>query len=78
MGSRICGFTSNYLLLAIIHNEKIMAVAISIVHAACEQPHLMSAIPATVTGAMAAAATTARCRRVTVDRREIPIPRVSP
>ncbi len=39
------------------------AVAISIAHAAWEHPHLMSASPATVSGAMAAAATAARCRR---------------
>jgi hypothetical protein len=46
----------NYLLLARIHNEKMTAAAISIVHAACEQPHRISASPATVTGGMAAAA----------------------
>jgi len=64
----ICGFASHYLLLATIHNEKMMAAAISIAHAACEQPHRMRAIPATVAGAMAAAATPARCRRVTLYR----------
>jgi hypothetical protein len=53
----------SYLLLT-IHSEKMTAVAISIVHAASEQPHRIRAIPATVTGAMAAAATPARCRRV--------------
>jgi hypothetical protein len=46
---------SNYLLLATIHNEKREAVAISITHAACEQPHRIRAISATVTGAVAAA-----------------------
>jgi hypothetical protein len=45
----------SYLLLT-IHNEKMMAANISIVHAACEQPHRIKAIPATVAGAMAAAA----------------------
>ena len=68
----------NYLLLATIHNEKMMAAAISIVHAACEQPHRIRAIPATVAGAMAAAATPARCRRVTLHRQQNPIARVSP
>jgi hypothetical protein len=41
---------SNYGLLATIHNEKATAVAISIVQAACEHPHRISASPATVTG----------------------------
>jgi hypothetical protein len=49
----------NYLLLARIHNE-MMAAAISIVYAACEQPHRIRAIPAIVAGAMSAAATLAR------------------
>src|SRR5437879_890678 len=52
------------------HSAKIRAVKISIVHAACEQPHRIKAIPATVTGATAAAATPARCGRVTLHRRE--------
>jgi hypothetical protein len=44
------------------------AVAISIVHAASEQPHRIKAIPARVAGAMATAAAPARCRRVTLHR----------
>jgi hypothetical protein len=58
-----CGFLAgeNYLLLATIHNEKTMAAAISIAHAACEQPHRIKAIPATVDDAIAAAAIPARC-----------------
>jgi hypothetical protein len=40
----------NYLLFATIHNEKTTAVAISIAHAACEQPHRISTSLATVTG----------------------------
>jgi len=43
----------SYLLLT-IHSEKTTAVAISIAHAAWEQPHRMSASPATVAGKMAA------------------------
>src|ERR1700746_446668 len=36
---------------ATIHNEKMTAVAISIVQAACEQPNRIRASPATVAGA---------------------------
>jgi len=43
-----------------------MAAAISIVHAASEQPHRISASPATVAGAMAAAVTPERCHLVTL------------
>jgi hypothetical protein len=60
----------NYLPVAEIHNEKIMAAAISIAHAASEQPHRMRATPATVAGAIARAATPARCWRVTLHRPE--------
>jgi hypothetical protein len=55
-------FAINYLLLTTISKEKMTAVVISIVHAACEQLHRIRAIPATVAGAMAAAATPARGR----------------
>jgi hypothetical protein len=48
--------TDDHLPLAPIHNEKMTAATISIAHAACEQPHRISASPATVEGAMAAAA----------------------
>jgi len=37
----------NYLLLARFHNEKMTAVEISIIQAAVEQPHFMSANSAT-------------------------------
>jgi catechol 2,3-dioxygenase-like lactoylglutathione lyase family enzyme len=40
-----------------------MAAAISIAHAASEEPHRISASPATVAGAMADAATRARCQQ---------------
>jgi membrane protease YdiL (CAAX protease family) len=43
------------------------------VHAKCEQPHRISVSPATVTGAMAAAATPARCRRVKRHRRLVAV-----
>jgi hypothetical protein len=66
-------FASNYFLLATIHNEKMMAAAISIVQASCGQPHRIRVIPATVTGAMAAAAIPACFRRVTFHRQQSPI-----
>jgi hypothetical protein len=45
-------------------NPNATAVEISIAQAASEQPQRISAIPATVTGAIANAATRARCARV--------------
>ncbi len=55
-----------------------MAAAISIVHAACEQPHRIRAIPATFAGAIAAAATPARCRRFILIHQKSPTARGSP
>jgi hypothetical protein len=49
------------------------AVASSIAYAACEQLQLISASPATVTGAMAAAATPARRRRFISSHKQNPI-----
>jgi hypothetical protein len=69
---------SNYVLLATIHNDKTTAVAVSIAHAACEHPHLIKNTPATVTGAMAVAATPARSRRVISIHQQNPIGRVLP
>jgi hypothetical protein len=54
-----------------------MAAAISIVQATREQPHRIRAMPASVAGAMAAAATPARSRRV-ISRHEYVIGRASP
>jgi len=45
-----------------------MAVTTSIVQAAAEQLHRIKAMPAAVAGAIAAAASAARCRRVTLHR----------
>jgi hypothetical protein len=77
MCRRILGKLS-YRLFAKTHNPNTVAVTISMAHAAVAQLHLIKTTPATVTGAIAAAATPARCRRVTLHRREDPIARLLP
>jgi hypothetical protein len=63
--------SDNYVLLATIREGKIMAAATSIDHAAYGQPRRMSAIPATVTAAMAAACISGPRRRPRKDRRKL-------
>lgn len=62
-------FTS-YRLLARTQIENTTAVRISIDQATIAQLHRIKAKPAMVTGAIAAAATAARCRRVNLHRGE--------
>ncbi len=65
-------------MLATTQDANTMAVKISMVQAAPEQLHPIKARSATVTGAMATAATPARCRRVTLHSPQNQIARVSP
>jgi hypothetical protein len=62
-------FASSYRVLDRTQTENTMAVAISMTQAAAPQLHLIKTTPAIVTGAMAAAATRARCALVIVHLR---------